>query len=338
MGEKTNQLTADAEPPATETMTIAAALNSGFHLAMESNDKIVVLGEDVADPIGGVFKTSKGLSTKFGEQRVRATPISEQAIAGAAVGLALGGYRPVAEIMFFDFITLAMDQILNHAAKLRYMTGGTTPAPIVVTTTIGSSHFGAQHAQSLEGWFMHTPGINVLYPSSPADAKGLLTTALEAPDPSLLIQHSGLLYSVKEDVPTGMHRVPFGTARTLRSGDDVTLITYGTQVKICLEAAEALTADGIECDVIDLRTLVPLDFLTLEKSVERTRRAVVVHEATEFAGPGAEIAARINQRLFGELLAPVLRVGAAYTPVPFSKALSGYPTVEKVVSTVKSTM
>jgi pyruvate/2-oxoglutarate/acetoin dehydrogenase E1 component len=338
MGEKTNQLTADAEPPATETMTIAAALNSGFHLAMESNDKIVVLGEDVADPTGGVFKTSKGLSTKFGEQRVRATPISEQAIAGAAVGLALGGYRPVAEIMFFDFITLAMDQILNHAAKLRYMTGGTTPAPIVVTTTIGSSHFGAQHAQSLEGWFMHTPGINVLYPSSPADAKGLLTTALEAPDPSLLIQHSGLLYSVKEDVPSGIHRVPFGTARTLRSGDDVTLITYGTQVKICLEAAEALAADGIECDVIDLRTLVPLDFPTLEKSAERTRRAVVVHEATEFAGPGAEIAARINQRLFGELLAPVLRVGAAYTPVPFSKALSGYPTVEKVISKVKSMM
>lgn len=338
MGEKTNQLTAEAEPAATETMTIAAALNSGFHLAMEANDKIVVLGEDVADPIGGVFKTSKGLSTKFGEHRVRATPISEQAIAGAAVGLALAGYRPVAEIMFFDFITLAMDQILNHAAKLRYMTGGTTPAPIVVTTTIGSSHFGAQHAQSLEGWFMHTPGINVLYPSSPADAKGLLTTALEAPDPSLLIQHSGLLYSVKEDVPSGIHRVPFGTARTLRSGDDVTLITYGTQVKICLEAAEALAADGIECDVIDLRTLVPLDFPTLEKSTERTRRAVVVHEATEFAGPGAEIAARLNQRLFGELLAPVLRVGAAYTPVPFSKALSGYPTVEKVVSKVKSTM
>jgi pyruvate/2-oxoglutarate/acetoin dehydrogenase E1 component len=327
---------ADAEPAGTETMTMAAALNSGFHLAMERNDKIVVLGEDVADPIGGVFKTSKGLSTKFGERRVRATPISEQAIAGAAVGLALGGYRPIAEIMFFDFITLAMDQILNHAAKFRYMTGGTTPAPILVTTTIGSSHFGAQHAQSLEAWFMHTPGINVLYPSSPADAKGLLTTALESPDPSLLIQHSGLLYSGKEDVPVGVHRVPFGKARTLRSGDDVTLITYGTQVSVCLQAADELAASGVQAEVIDLRTLVPLDFTTLIASVERTRRAVVVHEATEFVGPGAEIASRLNERLFNELLAPVLRLGAAYTPVPFSKSLSGYPTAEGVVAKVRS--
>jgi pyruvate/2-oxoglutarate/acetoin dehydrogenase E1 component len=326
------------EPRASETMTMAAALNSGFHVAMENNDKIVVLGEDVADPIGGVFKTSKGLSTKFGEQRVRATPISEQAIAGAAVGLALGGYRPVAEIMFFDFITLAMDQIVNHAAKLRYMTGGTTPAPIVVTTTIGSSHFGAQHAQSLEAWFMHTPGINVLYPSSPADAKGLLATALECPDPSLLIQHSGLLYSSKEEVPTGQHVVPFGEARTLRAGNDVTLITYGTQVSVCMDAAEALATAGIDAEVIDLRTLVPLDFATLEASVDRTRRAVVVHEATEFVGPGAEIAARLNERLFGELLAPVLRVGADFTPVPFSKSLSGYPNVDRVVGKVTSMM
>jgi pyruvate/2-oxoglutarate/acetoin dehydrogenase E1 component len=338
MGENANQTATEVEPPTAETMTMAAALNSGFHLAMEANDKIVVLGEDVADPAGGVFKTSKGLSTKFGEQRVRATPISEQAIAGAAVGLALGGYRPVAEIMFFDFITLAMDQILNHAAKFRYMTGGTTPAPIVVTTTIGSSHFGAQHAQSLEAWFMHTPGINVLYPSNPSDAKGLLTTALEAPDPSLLIQHSGLLYSVKESVPVGAHRVPLGAARTLRSGDHITLITYGTQVGVCMKAADALASDGIEAEVIDLRTLVPLDFPTLEASLERTRRAVVVHEATEFAGPGAEIAARLNERLFGELLAPVLRVGAAYTPVPFSKSLSGYPTIDKIIAKVKSMM
>lgn len=324
------------EPVSFETMTMAAALNSGFHVAMEGNDKIVVLGEDVADPIGGVFKTSKGLSTKFGEHRVRATPISEQAIAGAAVGLALGGYRPVAEIMFFDFITLAMDQIVNHAAKFRYMTGGTTPSPIVVTTTIGSSHFGAQHAQSLEAWFMHTPGINVLYPSSPADAKGLLTTALEAPDPSLLIQHSGLLYSTKEEVPAGRHAIPFGRARTLRAGHHVTLITYGTQVSVCLHAAEALAEVGIEAEVIDLRTLVPLDLAAIEASVERTRRAVVVHEATEFVGPGAEIAARLNERLFGELLAPVLRVGSAYTPVPFSKSLSGYPTVDRIVEKVRS--
>ncbi|MGQ4599659.1 transketolase C-terminal domain-containing protein [Nocardia sp. R6R-6] len=326
---------ATPEESGNPTMTMAAALNSAFHLAMERNDRIVVLGEDVADPIGGVFKTSKGLSTKFGEQRVRATPISEQAIAGAAVGLALGGYRPVAEIMFFDFITLAMDQILNHAAKFRYMTGGTTPAPITVTTTIGSSHFGAQHAQSLEAWFMHTPGINVLYPATPSDAKGLIATALEAPDPSLLIQHSGLLYSVKEPVPAGVHKIPFGVANTVRSGGDVTLITYGTQLGVCLQAAQTLAESGVEADVIDLRTLVPLDFATIEASVERTRRALVVHEATEFAGPGAEIAARLNEKLFAELLAPVTRLGAAFTPVPFSKSLSGYPTVDKVVAKVR---
>lgn len=321
-----------------EEMTMATALNSGFHQAMEADDKIVVLGEDVADPIGGVFKTSKGLSTKFGEQRVRATPISEQAIAGAAVGLALGGYRPVAEIMFFDFITLAMDQVLNHAAKFRYMSGGITPAPIVVTTTVGSSHFGAQHAQSLESWFMHTPGINVLYPSSPADAKGLLMTALQAPDPSLLIQHSGLLFADREEVPVGVHTVPFGKARTVRPGNDVTLITYGTQVKVCMEAAGALANDGIDAEVIDLRTLVPLDLPAIEASVERTRRAVVVHEATEFVGPGAEIASRLNERLFNELLAPVLRIGGAFTPVPFSKSLSGYPTAERVVDKVTTMM
>lgn len=324
------------QPDATADMTMAVAVNSAFHLAMENDDRIVVIGEDVADPIGGVFKTSKGLSTKFGEHRVRPTPISEQAIAGTAVGLALGGYHPVAEIMFFDFITLAMDQVLTHAAKFRYMTGGATPAPITVTTVIGSSHFGAQHAQSLEGWFMHSPGINVVFPSTPADAKGLLTTLLESPDPGLFIQHSGLLYSGKHPVPTGVHRVPLGKADVVRRGKDVTLITYGTQRAVCLEAAEVLSERGIEAEVIDLRSLVPLDLATIFESVERTRRAVVVHEATEFAGPGAEIASRVNERLFNELLAPAVRIGASFTPVPFSKSLSGFPTVERVLARVQS--
>jgi acetoin:2,6-dichlorophenolindophenol oxidoreductase subunit beta len=326
----------ETEPASTETMTMAGAINSAFHLAMENDDRIVVLGEDVADPIGGVFKTSKGLSTKFGEQRVRSTPIAEQAISGSAVGLALGGYHPVAEIMFFDFITLALDQVINHAAKFRYMTGGATPAPITVTTVIGSSHFGAQHAQSLEAWFMHTPGINVAFPSTPSDAKGLLTSMLESQDPGLFIQHSGLLYGTKEAVPTGAHRVPLGQAQVVRAGSDVTLVTYGTQRGVCLEAAEALAAHGIEAEVIDLRTLVPLDLPAIYESVERTRRAVVVHEATEFAGPGAEIASRINERLFNELLAPVVRVGAAFTPVPFTSSLSGFPSVERVVNRVRS--
>jgi pyruvate/2-oxoglutarate/acetoin dehydrogenase E1 component len=318
----------------TEVMTMAAAINSAFHLGMEADDKVVTLGEDLADPIGGVFKTSKGLSTKFGSQRVWSTPIAEGAIAGAAVGLSLGGYRPVAEVMFFDFITHMMDQVLNHAAKFRYMTGGATPTPMTVTTVIGSSHYGAQHSQSLEAWFMHTPGINVVMPSTPADAKGLLMTCMKSPDPCLFIQHSGLLYTQKAEVPTGPYEIPFGVADVIRPGRDVTLVTYGAQRLVVLEVAERLAAQGIDAEVIDLRTLVPLDLDTILTSVERTRRAVIVHEATEFAGPGAEISSRIHEQLFNELLSPVLRVGSSFTPVPFSKSVSGYPTVEKVLARV----
>ncbi len=313
------------------TMTMAAAINSGFHCAMEADDKVVILGEDVEEPIGGVFKTSKGLSTRFGTHRVRSTPIAENAFSGAAVGLALGGYRPVAEVMFFDFITLTMDQVLNHAAKLRYMSGGATPAPIVVTTTIGTAHFGAQHAQSLESWFMHTPGINVVLPSNPADAKGLLQSCLTSPDPSLFIQHSALLYTQKGPVEEGSFTVPLGKAATVRSGTDITIVTYGTGVGLSLQAAEELTGSGIEAEVIDLRSLIPLDFETVLESVERTRRCLVVHEATQFLGPGAEISARIHEDLFGELLAPVGRVGGTFTPVPFSKSLTSQPTVDKVI-------
>jgi acetoin:2,6-dichlorophenolindophenol oxidoreductase subunit beta len=318
-----------------QTMTIAQAINSGYHCAMEADDKIVLLGEDVAEPIGGVFKTTKDLSTKFGTDRVRATPIAEGAIAGSAVGLALGGYRAVAEVMFFDFSTHVMDQILNHAAKFRYMTGGATPTPLLVTTVVGSSHFGAQHAQSVESWFMHTPGINVCFPSTPADAKGLLMTCLESPDPTLLIQHSGLLYSVKEEVPVGPHHVPLGKARTVRTGNDVTIVTYGPAVRIAMAAAESLAQDGIEADVIDLRSLVPLDFPAVLESVERTGRCVITHEATQFAGPGAEIAARITEDLFSELHGPVLRVGGLFTPQPFAKTLNRHPTSERVVAKVK---
>ncbi|WP_280218365.1 alpha-ketoacid dehydrogenase subunit beta [Nocardia neocaledoniensis] len=319
----------------TNTMTIAQAINSGYHCAMEADPKIVILGEDVADPIGGVFKTTKDLSTRFGTERVRATPIAEGAIAGAAVGLALGGYRSVAEVMFFDFSTHVMDQILNHAAKFRYMTGGATPTPVMVTSVVGSSHFGAQHAQSVEAWFMHIPGINVCFPSTPSDAKGLVMSCLESPDPTLLIQHTGLLYSVKEDVPTGPYRVPLGKAKIVRPGNDVTIVAYGTTVKTAVEAAETLFADGIDAEVIDLRSLVPLDFDTVLDSVERTRRCVVTHEATKFTGPGAEISARINEELFNELLGPVLRVGGMFTPVPFAKTLNRLPTTERIVRQVR---
>lgn len=330
MTNTTTEQTIPTNQMATKPMTQASAINAALYERMAADDKMVILGEDVAEPIGGVFKTHKGLSTEFGTHRVRSTPIAEGAIAGTAVGLALGGYRPLIEIMFFDFMTLTLDQVLNHAAKFRYMTGGATPTPMTVTTVVGSSTYGAQHAQSLEAWFMHTPGINVVMPSTPADAKGLLTTCLQSPDPNLFIQHLGLLYSTRDEVPEGHYEIPFGVANTLRAGRDLTIITYGSQVPVALEAADQLAQENIEAEVIDLRTLVPLDFDTVLASVERTRRAVVVHEATQFAGPGAEIAARIQEDLFGELLAPVLRVGGDFTPVPFSAGLNSFPTVERL--------
>ena len=216
----------------TEAMTSAGAMKSALDCAMTQDAKVLILGEDVADPIGGVFKVTKGLSTKFGTHRVRATPISEQAIVGTAIGLSMAGYRPVAEIMFFDFITVAMDQLVNHAAKLRYMSGGATPAPITVRTTVGGRRFGAQHAQSLEAWFMHTPGIKVVMPSGPRDAKGLLLSCIFDDDPCLYIEHMGLAYSTTEEVPIGDFRIPLGQANVAAAGDRTPpSITYGPMVR-----------------------------------------------------------------------------------------------------------
>ncbi len=321
-----------------EAMKSAGAMTSALECAMKADDKVIILGEDVADPIGGVFKVTKGLSTKFGTRRVRATPISEQAIIGTAIGLSMVGYRPVAEVMFFDFITVAMDQIVNHAAKLRYMSGGATPAPITVRTTVGGSRFGAQHAQSLEAWFMHTPGIKVVMPSGPRDAKGLLESCIFDDDPCLYIEHMGLAFSTTENVPVGDFRIPLGKANVIEAGTDITIITYGPMVGPSLDARNTVAAQGISCEVIDLRTLSPLDLDAIFESVTKTRRAVVVHEATQFCGPGAEISSQIHEQLFGELLAPVLRLGAEYTPVPFSTALSGYPTHDKIVDAVRSAL
>ncbi|HEY3603989.1 MAG TPA: alpha-ketoacid dehydrogenase subunit beta [Sporichthyaceae bacterium] len=322
--------------PRAEEMSSAAAMNSALDCAMAADPKVILLGEDIADPIGGVFKVTKGLSTKYGTHRVRATPISEQAIVGTAIGLSMAGYRPVAEIMFFDFITVAMDQLVNHATKLRYMSGGATPAPITVRTTVGGSRFGAQHAQSLEAWFMHTPGIKVVMPSNPVDAKGLLASCIVDDDPCLFIEHLNLAYSSKAEVPVGDLRVALGKADVLLPGSDVTLIAYGPTVSLVRAAAETLATEGIRAEVIDLRTLMPLDLDTIFESVTKTRRAVVVHEATQFMGPGAEIAGQIHEQLFGELLGPVLRVGAKFTPVPFSQGLSNAPSTERILAAVQA--
>jgi pyruvate/2-oxoglutarate/acetoin dehydrogenase E1 component len=319
-------------------LSLAGAVKSALDIALGTDERVILLGEDIADPAGGVFKVTKGLSTKYGTDRVRATPIAEQAIIGAAIGAALGGLRPVAEIMFFDFVTVCMDQLVNHAAKLRYMSGGATPVPITVRTTIGSSRFGAQHAQELEAWFMHTPGLKVVMPSSPADAKALLLSCIFDPDPCLFIEHSALLFSPKEMVPTADVRIPLGQAAVKREGSDITVVTYGSQVREVLKASEQLTVEGIELEVIDLRSLVPLDMATVLHSVRKTRRAMVVHAATKFCGPGAEVASLITEELFMDLQGPVLRLGAGNTPIPFAGELSTTPTAETIAAAAWSMM
>jgi pyruvate/2-oxoglutarate/acetoin dehydrogenase E1 component len=321
----------------TATMTIVGALNSALELAMAADDKVILLGEDIADPAGGVFKVTKGLSTKFGNERVRATPIAETGIVGAAVGLALGGYRPVAEVMFMDFMTVCMDQVVNHAAKLRYMSGGESAVPLTIRTMIGVPRFGAQHVQSLEAWFMHIPGIKVVMPSTAADAKGLLTSCIADNDPCLFIESVAMAFAPKGEVPIGVYSVPLGMADVKRAGSDVTVVTYGQAVHTALAAAHALADEGISLEVIDLRTLVPLDMPKVLESVRKTTRAVVVHNATTFCGPGAEIATRITDELFDTLTAPVKRVGAAYSPAPYAPSgLQYLPQVDDVIEAVRA--
>jgi acetoin:2,6-dichlorophenolindophenol oxidoreductase subunit beta len=312
-------------------MRMVNAYNSGLDVALQTDERVILLGEDIADPAGGPFKVTNGLSTKHGAERVRSTPIAEVSILGAAIGAALGGYRPVAEIMFFDFITVCMDQLVNHAAKLRYMTGGATPVPITVRTTVGSNRFGAQHAQSLEAWFMHVPGLKVVMPSNPVDAKGLLLSSIFDDDPCLIIEHSGLLFGTKQEVPVGAYYTPIGSASVTHPGTDVTIITYGRQVGVAAAAAATLAEGGISAEVIDLRTLLPLDMPTVLESVAKTHRALIVHDATAFCGPGAEIAAQIGEELFGDLLAPVRRLGHPFTPIPFAASLDTTPTAAHIV-------
>ncbi|NNM78081.1 alpha-ketoacid dehydrogenase subunit beta [Sphingomonas sp. ID1715] len=305
-----------------EKTSFAQALNSALDHAMADDENVIMLGEDVADEQGGgVFKVSKGLSRKYGTSRVRSTPISEQAIIGAAVGAAITGMRPVAEIMLMNFITVAMDQLVNHAAKLRFMSGGQTSVPLVVRTTTGAGvGFGGQHSDMLEAWFAHVPGIKIATASNPADAYGLLRSAIEDEDPTILIEnitHYGMTGPPAEPG----YRVPLGKAAIVRRGDDITLVTYGRGVGDCLKAAGQLAEDGIDAEVIDLRTVSPWDQEAVLSSVARTRRAVIVHEAVRPFGAGAEISARIHEELFGDLAGPVRRVASYASPVPFAKSL-----------------
>jgi pyruvate/2-oxoglutarate/acetoin dehydrogenase E1 component len=326
--------------PETE-MTVREAVSLALRQAMAQDDRVILLGEDIADPGGGVSGVTAGLSTAFGADRVLDTPISEAAIVGAAIGAALEGMLPVAEIMIMDFIGIALDQIVNHAAKLRFMSGGRTSCPITVRTAVfGGLGSGATHSQSLEAWFMHIPGLKVVVPSTPRDAKGLLTSSIFDPDPCIFVE-TVLTYGARGPVPDDPgFSIPLGEADVKRPGRDVTIVTYGRGVFDALTVAEQLAPEGIDVEVLDLRTLVPLDTGRILESVGKTKRAVVAHYATAFAGPGAEVAATIAEGLFGELLAPVQRVGARFSPIPSAQALEAatLPSASSILSAVRATL
>jgi len=301
-------------------MAYAHAVNLSLMDALRADDRVIVLGEDVAEA-GGSFKVTRGLLESYGATRVIDTPISEATIVSAAVGAAMSGLRPVVEIMFMDFITLAMDALVNQAAKARFMFGGKTSVPMVVRTPHGGGlSAGPQHSQCLEAWFAHVPGLKVVCPSTPQDAYSLLRSAIDDPDPVIFVEHKGL-YGLRGDVDSSV-KVPIGHAAVVRQGRALTLVSYGATVAVCLSAAKQLAEkNGIDAEVIDLRTLQPWDKATVLASVRKTHRVAIVHEAVQAFGVGAEIAACIAEDAFDELDAPVMRVGAPFMPVPFSRSL-----------------
>jgi pyruvate dehydrogenase E1 component beta subunit len=303
---------------------------------MREDERVLVLGEDVAE--GGPWGATAGLAGEFGSERVRNTPISEAAIAGIAIGAAQSGLRPVVEIMFVDFVTLALDQLVNQAAKAHFMSGGQLSVPLVLRTQGGAGQRGgAQHSQSLEAWLTHVPGLKVVMPSTAADAAGLLRSAIADPNPVVYVENKTLYFRREPVEPEG---VPIGRARMVRPGRDVTVVALSRLVHEALAAADELAAEGMEVEVIDPRTLVPLDLETIVESVSRTHRLVVAHEAVEHGGFGAEIAAQVQAAAFDELDAPIARVGAPFTPVPFSPPLEDayLPGRDDVVAAVRQSL
>jgi pyruvate/2-oxoglutarate/acetoin dehydrogenase E1 component len=301
-------------------LTYAQALNEALREEMTRDRKVVLLGEDIGE-YGGIFTVTRGLFGEFGHDRVIDTPISEGAIVGAALGLAMTGYRPVVEIMFVDFVFVASDQLFNHVGKARYISGGQRAVPLVVRTQQGANGGkAAQHSQSLEALFCHVPGWKVVAPSNAADAKGLLKTAIRDGNPVAFLEHKAL-YFQKTQVPTGDSPIPIGKARVVREGRDVTLIAYSRAVELAVAAADQLAGEGVQAEVIDLRTLKPLDFNAILESVSKTGRVVVVHEAHRFCGFGAELVATIQEKAFHDLKSPVQRIAALDVPIPFNRSL-----------------
>ena len=313
------------------------ALREALREEMIRDPTVFLLGEDIGRYWGGAFKVTEGLAEEFGDERVRDTPISESTIVGTAVGAAITGMRPVAEIMFGDLTALAMDQIANQAAKIRYMFGGQAKCPVIVRTPFGAGvNIASHHSQSLEAWFMHVPGLYVAVPSTPKDAKGLLKSAIRGENPVFFCEHK-LLYPVKGDVPEGEFLIPFGTAEVKREGSDVTVIATMYMVQKALAAAKTLQQDGISAEVIDPRTLTPLDKASIIKSVKKTGRLVIVSEDCKTAGVSAEIAAVVADEALDYLDAPIKRIAEPDTPIPFSPPLEQFviPDEKAIIKAVK---
>jgi pyruvate/2-oxoglutarate/acetoin dehydrogenase E1 component len=316
--------------------TIREAINEALHEEMARDERIFVMGEDIGIA-GGVFKVTAGLLDAFGEERVRDTPIAEAGIVGLAVGAAMTGMRPIVEIMFSDFTTLASDQLVNQAAKLRYMTAGQTTIPMVIRTAMGAGRrAAAQHSQSLQAWFCHIPGLKVVMPSTPADAKGLLKSAIRDDNPVIFMEDK-MMYAQKGPIPNGDYTVPLGQARIHREGRDATIICTSSMLYPTMEAAEILANDGIDVEVIDPRSLSPLDEETLVNSVLKTNHALVVDEGYQSFGVTAEIAARLQEKAFDYLDEPIRRLGAADVPVPFAPSLEDLtiPSTDRIVEIVR---
>jgi pyruvate dehydrogenase E1 component beta subunit len=320
-------------------MTYRVAVAHGIAQEMERDPKVVMLGEDIA-AAGGVFKTTEGLFERFGEARVRDTPISEQAIIGAAMGAAMTGLRPVAELMFSDFFGVAWDMVANQIAKMRYMTDGQVTMPLVIRTANGGGlRFGAQHSQSIENWAMAIPGLKVVAPSTPADVVGLMAAAIRDPDPVIFCEHKALLAD-KGEVPDGEHVDELGVAKIVRSGGDLTIVALAAMVPRAVAAADRLAGDGIDAEVIDLRSLVPLDVTTVLRSVERTTRLFTVEENPRLCGWGAEVVSIVAEEGLYSLDAPIVRITTPHIPLAANPILEDaqMPSVERIATTVRRTL
>ena len=320
-------------------ITVSKAIGQALHEEMVRDPNVFIIGEDMG-VMGNVFAITKGFRDEFGADRVIDTPISESGFTGIAVGAAMRGMRPVVEWMYDDFITVCLDPVMNQAAKLRYMTGGQVKIPIVFRAPTGAGRRNAgQHSQCLEALFTHIPGLKVVCPSTAADAKGLLKAAIRDDDPVVFLEHK-LLYARKEEIPDGEYIIPLGKADVKRPGKDVTILTWSRQVYFALEAAETLAAEGIDAEVVDLRTLVPLDWETVSASIRKTHKGVVVEEGVKRGGVGAELSAQITEDLFDELDAPVGRVAGLNVVSPFSPVLEDaeFPHPADIVAGVKKTL